>query len=44
MVDRIIEWFTRMWWTKGWFQWLVIFTSAPLALILACVIWFIPIM
>lgn len=44
MFDRLIAWFTKTWWTNGWFQALVIFTSVPLAFVLLCVIWFIPIM
>lgn len=44
MFERLENWFTTIWWTKGWVQFVVIFTLAPLAFILLCAIWFIPIM
>lgn len=44
MFKRFENWFTKMWWTKGWFQMTVVIGGIPLAFILLMTIWFIPVM
>ena len=44
MLRRFEAWFTKMWWTKGWFQMVVIFSGIPLVFVLLMLMWFIPIM
>lgn len=43
MHKRFEDWFTKMWWTKGWIQFVVVIGGSALVLVLACVGWIIPI-